>query len=335
MDGLTEVLARISQIQAQFGSPASSTSGAFAQAMVGAGAAIAPTDASGGYALAPAGSSLSVLPTSGLNGAASSGGAVPATGQAVVADAQKYLGVPYVWGGTNPAVGLDCSGLVQRVYGDLGISLPRVAADQASQGTAVASLAQAQPGDLITYGQPAEHIGIYIGNGMMIDAPHTGTSVRTEAVGNPTSIRRIIGSSADTTVGASSSTAAGSASPYAALFTQAAAKYGVPANLLAGVAQAESNFNPNAVSHAGAEGLMQIMPSTAAGLGVNPMDPAQAVDGAARILAGNLQRFGSTPLAVAAYNAGAGAVAKYGGIPPYPETQAYVNKVLAFAGMSS
>jgi soluble lytic murein transglycosylase-like protein len=74
---------------------------------------------------------------------------------------------------------------------------------------------------------------------------------------------------------------------------------------------------------------MQIMPTTAAGLGINPLDPAQAVDGAARLLASGISQFGSIPLALAAYNAGAGAVRKYGGIPPYAETRAYVPKVQA------
>ena len=117
--------------------------------------------------------------------------------------------------------------------------------------------------------------------------------------------------------------------PYANLFLAAGTKYGVSPKLLAAIAKVESNYNPRAVSKAGAQGLMQIMPATAHGLGVNPFDPAQAVDGAARIMAGNLKKFHSLPLAIAAYNAGAGAVHKYGGIPPYAETQAYVPKVLA------
>ena len=123
--------------------------------------------------------------------------------------------------------------------------------------------------------------------------------------------------------------------PYSDLFNAAGARHGVDPSLLAAVARAESGFNPNATSGAGAVGLMQIMPSTAQGLGVNPHDPAQAIDGAARILAGNLSKFGSVPLAVAAYNAGTGAVDKYGGIPPYPETQAYVRRVLSYAGGTS
>jgi soluble lytic murein transglycosylase-like protein len=118
--------------------------------------------------------------------------------------------------------------------------------------------------------------------------------------------------------------------PYAELFNAAGAKYGVSPKLLAAVAKVESNYNPRAVSGAGARGLMQNMPGTASGLGVtNPFDPAQAIDGAAKLLSGNLKQFGSLDLAVAAYNAGGGAVKKYGGIPPYAETQAYVPKVKA------
>lgn len=105
--------------------------------------------------------------------------AVPgtATGDAVVADAKKYLGVPYVWGGTNPATGLDCSGLVQRVYKDLGIDLPRVAVDQGNAGTTVPNLAAAKPGDLLVM-HNGGHIGIYIGNNQYIHAPQPGENVK-------------------------------------------------------------------------------------------------------------------------------------------------------------
>jgi soluble lytic murein transglycosylase-like protein len=119
--------------------------------------------------------------------------------------------------------------------------------------------------------------------------------------------------------------------PYAELFNQASSKYGVPAGLLAAVARAESNFNPNARSSAGAIGLMQFLPGTAATFGINPLDPAQAIDGAARYLLKNFEKFHSWDLALAAYNAGPGAVAQYGGIPPYAETQTYVRRVQAFA----
>jgi soluble lytic murein transglycosylase-like protein len=96
------------------------------------------------------------------------------------------------------------------------------------------------------------------------------------------------------------------------------------------VAQQESGGNSRAVSPAGAEGLMQLMPSTAASYGVNPFDPAQAIDAAGRILGESMRRYdGSVSLSLAAYNAGPGAVARYGGIPPYPETQNYVKRITA------
>jgi hypothetical protein len=119
--------------------------------------------------------------------------------------------------------------------------------------------------------------------------------------------------------------------PYADLFNNAFMRYGVPAELLAAVARAESAFNPSARSPAGAIGLMQFMPGTAAGLGVNPLDPASAVDGAARYLKQLFQQFGSWDLALAGYNAGPGNVTKYGGIPPFAETQAYVSRVRSYA----
>jgi soluble lytic murein transglycosylase-like protein len=163
----------------------------------------------------------------------------------------------------------------------------------------------------------------------MIVAPHTGDHVKIQTVyDKPTAIRRII-PSVSFVAAAVRPAALNSAIPYAGLFQAAAAKHGISPTLLAAVAKVESGYNPNAVSKAGAQGLMQIMPSTAAGLGINPLDPAQAIDGAARILAGNLKKFDSLPLALAAYNAGSGAVRKYNGIPPYAETQAYVPKVQA------
>lgn len=127
-----------------------------------------------------------------------------------------------------------------------------------------------------------------------------------------------------------------SATPYAELFNAAGAKYGVDPKLLAAVAKQESSYNPQAVSPAGARGLMQLMPATARSLGVSdPCDPAQAVDGAAKLLRDLLREFGRTDLALAAYNAGPGAVKRYDGIPPYRETQNYVKRIMADLGDGS
>lgn len=142
------------------------------------------------------------VPTAGAATAGAAAGAATAgisggsvSGDAVVAAAKKYIGVPYIWGGTNPAVGMDCSGFVQRVFKDLGVELPRVVSDQMQKGTPVASLADAKPGDLlVSYG--GEHISIYLGNGKAIDAPVPGQTIQIrdawEKYSNLTSIRRIV-----------------------------------------------------------------------------------------------------------------------------------------------
>ena len=119
--------------------------------------------------------------------------------------------------------------------------------------------------------------------------------------------------------------------PYGSLIVAAGQRYGIDPALIAAVIQVESGFDPRAVSPAGAKGLMQLMDATAAGLGVSdPFDPAQNVDGGARYLRDMLARFGGDlRLALAAYNAGPLAVERAGGVPDYPETQAYVSKVLA------
>jgi soluble lytic murein transglycosylase-like protein len=121
--------------------------------------------------------------------------------------------------------------------------------------------------------------------------------------------------------------------PYGAEITAAAKKYGLDPALLAGLVKQESGFNPNAGSPAGARGLTQLMPGTAAGLGVtNVLDPAQALDGGAKYLRQQLDAFGGdVTRALAAYNAGPGAVKRYGGVPPYAETQNYVRAVQANA----
>lgn len=327
---VSDVTARIQQLQSQLAALAPAVARPSAAVPGQAGGVLGGEDFAA--ALAGAGAATGGAALGGTAGA----GAVPgvpgstgAAGQAVVDEARKYLGVPYVWGGTDPSKGLDCSGLVQLVYRRLGIDLPRVSYQQATAGRPVASLAQAQPGDILAFGSPVDHVAIYIGHNKMIEAPRPGLDVRvSEVYETPTAIRRVL----PATPAPSARTAAGvlpGGTPYASLFERAGAKYGVSPTLLAAVATQESGFDPTAVSPAGAKGLMQLMPATAAGLGVNPLDPAQAVDGAARLLHGLIREFGRTDLALAAYNAGPGAVHRYGGIPPYPETRAYVPAVLA------
>lgn len=322
-----DVTSRIAQIEAQLAlltpTRSNATSGtAFAAALE---ASTTTTATIGGS------------PVPGTSAPTSQGGVIGDAGgteQAVVEEARKYLGIPYVWGGTDPTRGLDCSGLVQLVYRNMGHELPRVSWQQAKAGTAVSGgLGNARPGDVLAFGSPVHHVGIYIGNGQMIEAPRPGKDVRVSKVTEtPTHIRRILDSTPATGATSASPIAArtAAAAPYADLFAQAQRSYGVPAALLSAVAKQESGYNPRAVSPAGAQGLMQLMPGTAKGLGVaNSFDPAQAVDGAARMLRDLTRRFGSTELALAGYNAGPGAVLKYNGIPPYPETQRYVRSVMS------
>lgn len=402
--GLANVTERIATIQSMFGAPPARTGGADSAARFGdvldqvgsdpswAGL-VGRSDSSGGVGDLVGRLSLPLGSRSGL----SSGG--QADGEDIVRLSLRHLGTPYVWGAESPEDGFDCSGLVQYVYRQAGIELPRVSRDQALAGTPVPDLASALPGDLVAFNDPVDHIGIYAGEGRMIVAPRTGDVVKVQEIrSTPTAIRRILGSVPPTlpavgltptptpalspalspvtppalaalasgqgvwafiptaapvapagtpllpgsmapatmpaVAGSAASAMSGvdaevASSPFGALFVQAGARHGVPPSLLEAVAQAESGFDPTAVSPVGAQGLMQIMPGTARELGVDPMDPAQAVDGAARLLRRHIDRFGSLELALAAYNAGPGAVDRFDGIPPYRETQDYVRKILA------
>ena len=309
MDGVTAVQARISEIQTRFVPRSALTSNwASAAAAAGLGA---------------------------TSSASTATGSATASESAVVAQAEKYLGVPYLWGGTDPAKGLDCSGFTQLIYKNLGIDLPRTSSQQATSGQAVASLDDARPGDLVFFDHSSsragiDHVGVYIGNGKMIAAPQAGEVVKVQDVGSPAVIRRVLPQQAAAPAAAASGSALAGV-PYADLFTRAGARHGVDASLLAAVASQESNFNASAVSPAGAQGLMQFMPATAKGMGVNALDPTSAIDGAARYLSNLTKQFGSTELALAAYNAGPGTVSRYGGVPPYTETQNYVRAVMSKA----
>ena len=320
--GVAEVQARMAAIQAQF-------------QLMSAGPARAASSASAGSfdaALSRATGRDATVGALARSGQEGTGGG--ASSRAVTA-ARAYLGVPYLWGGTDPSKGLDCSGFVQRAFRDIGIELPRVSADQAKAGRPVASLAEARPGDLVAFdwssSRPGiDHIGIYVGDNKMINAPRKGDVVKIQEITRPPAvIRRVVPDAPAPVAGAAAGASVPASVPYAELFSAAGSQHGVDPALLVAVARAESNFNPRAVSSAGAEGLMQLMPGTARGLGVtDSFDPAQAVDGAARLLASHLDRFGSVEKALAAYNAGPGAVQRYGGVPPYRETQAYVTKIM-------
>lgn len=316
MTGLAALVGRVQALQAQCAPPAA------AATTVASGTAFAAQLTAARATAAQAAGGPAVSDSKGT------------TGGDVVAAAKKYLGTPYVFGSTNPDRGLDCSSFVQRAYADNGIKLPRVSRDQAKVGTEVDGLAKARPGDILAFNRPVNHVAIYLGNNKMIAAPHSGDVVKIQSVyETPSTIRRVLPEATTATAAvrpAGLKAGSGlSGVPYADLFVKAGAEHGVSPKLLAAVAKVESGYDRKAVSKAGAQGLMQLMPATARELGVrNSFDPAQAVDGAAKLLAGNLKEFGSVPLALAAYNAGGGSVRKYGGIPPFTETQAYVPKVL-------
>ncbi|MBX4265806.1 C40 family peptidase [Clostridium estertheticum] len=113
----------------------------------------------------------SISPSRGGSGASSS---------ALISYASQFLGVNYVWGGTSPS-GFDCSGFTQYVFAHFGVDIPRVSEDQQNVGTLI-SRDNLQPGDLVFFGSPAHHVGIYVGNGNMINAPHTGAVIRVQSL---------------------------------------------------------------------------------------------------------------------------------------------------------
>ena len=165
-------------------------------------------------------------------------------------------------------------------------------------------------------------------------APVGAQATPSSPAASPTAFASSLQAATNAAAPASAAPAAtGAATPFAAEIDAAAARNGVDPALLRGLIRQESNFNAGATSPAGAMGLTQLMPATAAGLGVtNPSDPAQNIEGGAKYLKQQLDRFGGdVAKALAAYNAGPGAVQKYNGVPPYAETQNYVKNVTAYA----
>lgn len=204
---------------AQSASSDASTLESFRQAL----ALLTPGTANGvmGLSTLPANSAAAVASSGTADSSATTSGAV--TGAQVVADSKKYLGVKYVLGGTSMS-GIDCSALVQKTYGDLGIALPRLVHQQKLMGTAVPSLAQAQPGDLIVF-KGGDHIAIYEGNGRVMHAPYPGRVVSDQKlwVGDSgiETIRRIV-PSAGSTDAATATSASASSTPAATSTTSAA-----------------------------------------------------------------------------------------------------------------
>src|SRR4051812_22047188 len=157
------------------------------------------------------------------------GGGGP-SGDDVVASAKKYLGTPYVFGGTDPAKGLDCSALVQRAYRDLGVELPRNSWQQAKVGTKVDNLAAAQPGDILAFNTPVDHVAIYLGDNKMIAPPNPGAHVKTQWVYEPpTPSRRVLAREATAAVSAAATAGVNpAAAARPAALQQAGGLAGVP-----------------------------------------------------------------------------------------------------------
>jgi soluble lytic murein transglycosylase-like protein len=166
--------------------------------------------------------------------------------------------------------------------------------------------------------------------------PMTTTASQVPAGDFATALQAATTADAGSPIAAQSEGAAGAgggSSEYDPVIEQAAERYGIDPAVLHGLIQQESGFDPGAQSSAGASGLTQLMPATASSMGVaNPLNPTESIEGGARYLSQLTSQFGgNTEDALAAYNAGPGAVRQYGGIPPYAETQSYVTKVLGYA----
>jgi soluble lytic murein transglycosylase-like protein len=169
----------------------------------------------------------------------------------------------------------------------------------------------------------------------VFQAAVAGLQAQWQEAGLTTSATTATGATAVATPAAGVSRVEGAvaaSTPYAAMFEAAGARYGIPAKVLAAIGYVESRFDTDAVSSAGAVGMMQFLPSTAASMGVDPHDPASAIDGTARYLRSALDRFGSIEEAIASYNVGPGAIARAGGVQPGSQAERYLTKVLDATG---
>jgi|GEM_PF-3545590 len=248
----------------------------------------------------------------------------------VLAFMRSIVGKPYVWGATGPG-SYDCSGAVQAAYRTVGISLPRTTQEQVNAGTAV-GLHDWRPGDLLfsigaasEHGTPAApgHVGMYVGNHQVIEAKGRAYGV-------------VVSSLAEWKAKTVAVRRPGRWTPTATLISQAAAKEGLPRPLLAAQINQESGGDPT-ISSPYADGIAQFTPASWAswGRGGDVWDPKDALPAMARFDAALVKaNGGNVDLALAAYNAGQGAVNRYHGMPPYRETKNYVASIEAAAGLS-
>lgn len=159
---------------------------------------------------------------------------------------------------------------------------------------------------------------------------YTPASVQATATAPTSTVTKVSNPMTPSASDSIASTSSGPTTQYDAIIKKASVTYGIPEKMIKAVIKQESNFNNNVSSSAGASGLMQLMPGTASYLGVaNRNDPEQNIMGGTKYLKQMLDQFGSYDLMLAAYNAGPGNVSKYGGIPPFNETQNYVSKIMA------
>ncbi|HBJ1645859.1 TPA: C40 family peptidase [Clostridium botulinum] len=272
----------------------------------------------------------------------------PETWEKVFNELKSYLGTDYLYGGSDPSTGFDCSGLVQYCYGKYGIELPRTTYEQVLCGSYV-EYENLQAGDLVFFGTSDDihHVGVYIGEGQYIHAPQTGDVVKISSLSDRKDfyearrvfeVKESINNSTNSTDTENKIlyTALPNNKEFVDIFYKVEAETGVDSTLLASIAITESSLNPNDVSSAGASGLCQLMPDTFIELGFdisNIFDPYTNVLACAYEIQ-DLYNYSCIKRPIdmlTAYNGGIGNFMKYGGaIPNNRENQEYSGKVLNF-----